>query len=91
MKFPLQGIYLREGEGIRIYQDLQDFLRERGFNKSYTLGILFSRHYLVNEDMEVVDMLIDKLGEHFNLIPVFTYGTRNGDLGAWSSAECIEI
>ncbi|GBF36509.1 cobaltochelatase subunit CobN [Methanofervidicoccus abyssi] len=89
LKFPFQGIYLKEDGNIKIYENLQDFLKDKEFNKKYTVGVLFSRHYLINEDMEVIDMLIDKLEEHFNVIPVFTYGAKDEDLGAWGSGECV--
>ena len=85
-KFPFQGIYYRGN----IYENLDELLKNNKFDKSKnTIGILFSRHYLVNEDMEVINNLMNKLNEHFNIIPVFTYGAKDDDLNALGSGESV--
>ncbi|MFU8652814.1 cobaltochelatase subunit CobN [Methanotorris formicicus] len=84
-EFPFQGIYYKG----KIFESLDEFLNNANFNKKNTVGVLFSRHYLVNEDMEVVDALINKLEEYFNVIPVFSYGAKNEDLNAVGSGECV--
>ncbi len=82
---PFQGIYYKG----KIFESLEEFLNNVNFSKKNTVGVLFSRHYLVNEDMEIIDTLINKLEEHFNVIPVFTYGAKNDYLNAIGSGECI--
>ncbi len=84
-KFPFQGIYY----GNNIYEELDDFLKNNKFDKKNTIGILFSRHYLVNDDMDVIDNLLNTLKMHFNIIPVFTYGAKDNYINALGSGESV--
>ena len=84
-ELPFQGIFYR-GE---IFENLDEFLNNADFNKKNTIGVLFSRHYLMNEDMGVINALISKLEKYFNIIPVFSYGAKNEDLNAIGGGECI--
>ncbi|ABR55701.1 Cobaltochelatase [Methanococcus aeolicus Nankai-3] len=86
-KLPFQGIYYKE----KIYEDLNDYLKNNKniVSNKNTVGILFSRHYLVNEDLEVIDELINRLNKYFNIIPVFTYGAKDEYIGALGSGQCI--
>ncbi|ACX73119.1 Magnesium chelatase [Methanocaldococcus vulcanius M7] len=84
-KQPLQGIYY---DG-KIYDELIEFLNDVEFKKKHTVGILFSRHYLINEDMDVILKLIEKLKQHFNVIPVFTYGAKCEELNALGGGESV--
>ncbi|WP_423792446.1 cobaltochelatase subunit CobN [Methanocaldococcus indicus] len=85
VKKPFQGIYYK-GE---VFEELEEFLSKYKFTKKYTVGVLFSRHYLVNEDMDVIKKLIKRLEKEFNVIPVFTYGAKCEELNALGSGESI--
>ncbi|UXM85196.1 cobaltochelatase subunit CobN [Methanococcus aeolicus] len=86
-KLPFQGIYYKE----KIYENLDDYLKnnKNTVSNKNTVGILFSRHYFVNEDLEVIGELINKLNKYFNIIPVFTYGAKDEYIGALGSGQCI--
>ena len=89
-KLPFQGIYYNG----KIYEDLDKYLSYinsniNNYNHKATIGILFSRHYLVNEDLKVIDELIKKLDKYFKVIPVFTYGTKDEYIGALGSGDSV--
>ncbi|ADG12804.1 Magnesium chelatase [Methanocaldococcus infernus ME] len=84
-EMPMQGIYYKG----KIWEHLDEFLEDVEFKKEETVGILFSRHYIINEDTEIIDKLIESLERYFNVIPVFTYGARNEELKAISGGDCI--
>ncbi|WP_456372600.1 cobaltochelatase subunit CobN [Methanocaldococcus sp.] len=85
IKKPFQGIYYKG----KIYEELDEFLDDVNFDKKYTVGVLFSRHYLVNDDMDVINKLLNKLEEEFNVIPVFSYGAKCEELNALGGGESI--
>ncbi len=91
VKLPFQGIYLKNESSHKgtVYEKLDDFLKNSKFDKKNTIGVLFSRHYLVNNDMDVINELITKLNRYFNVIPVFTYGAKDDDLDALGSGESV--
>ncbi len=85
-ELPLQGIYYNGN----IYDNLKNYLDHYPLNfNNPTMAILFSRHYLVNDDMEVINELLKKLNEHFNVVPIFTYGVKDEYIGALNGGECI--
>ena len=85
VKHPFQGIYYKG----KIYEELEEFLKEVEFDKNYTIGVLFSRHYLVNDDMDVIEKLLNRLEKEFNIIPVFSYGAKCEELNALGSGESV--
>ncbi|ACV24026.1 cobaltochelatase subunit CobN [Methanocaldococcus fervens] len=85
IKKPFQGIYYKG----KIYEELEEFLKDVKFDKKYTVGILFSRHYLVNDDMDVINKLLNRLEKEFNVIPVFSYGAKCEELNALGGGESI--
>jgi len=93
-ELPWEGLYHPEAD--RIFKDINEYLRwyesnfplRRGLP---TVGILFSRHYWINGNTEVEDMLIGEL-ERLNLrvISGFAYSVKDTALGTKGSGEVIE-
>lgn len=66
-------------------QDADSLLTERP-----TIGILFSRHYWINGNTEVEDLLIKELEERgFNVIAAFAYSVKDNALGTKGSGEVV--
>lgn len=87
VEVPWQGIY---HPGGRSFETLSEYLNWYG-KKEVMVGILFYRSYWVNGNLEVEDALIQKLESRgIGVIPVFSYGFVNLELGAWSNKQVIE-
>jgi cobaltochelatase CobN len=55
-----------------------------------TVGILFSRHYWINDNLEVEDALIEELEKRgLNVIPAFSYSVKDEGLGTRGSGEVV--
>lgn len=87
---PWEGIYHPRAKGI--FKDIKEFLSWYDLKKDApTIGILLSRHYWVNDNLEVEDLLISKLEEKgFNVIPVFAYSLKDEALGTRGVDEIIK-
>ncbi|MBA3017492.1 MAG: cobalt chelatase, partial [Desulfobacteraceae bacterium] len=54
------------------------------------VGILFSRHYWVNNNLQVEDLLISELeGQGLKVMPAFSYSVQDAGLGAKGSAQVV--
>ncbi|MEZ0343808.1 MAG: cobaltochelatase subunit CobN [Caldimicrobium sp.] len=85
---PWEGIYHPRAKVI--FKDIKDYLSWYKPKDAPTIGILFSRHYWINENLEVEDLLISKLEERgFNVIPVFAYSLKDSSLGTKGTGEII--
>jgi len=70
---------------------VEDYLEWYRPRKAPTVGVVFSRHYWVNDNMETEDMLIRELeAQGLNVIPAFSYATRDEELGSKGVAEVVE-
>jgi len=57
---------------------------------SPTIGILFSRHYWINGNTEVEDLIIKELeARGFNVISAFAYSVKDNSLGTKGSGEVV--
>lgn len=103
-EIPWEGLY--HPEARRIFTDVKDYLewyeRRRFFGgtqndkkelqnkKKPTVGILFSRHYWINGNTEVEDLLIKELeSKGFNVISAFAYSVKDKALGTKGSGEIV--
>jgi len=87
---PWEGLYHPRAE--RIFRDIKEYLSWYPFKEGApVVGILFSRHYWVNENLEVEDLLVSELEKRgFNVIPLFAYSLKDASLGTKGTAEVIE-
>lgn len=86
---PWEGLY--HPRALRVFSNIRDYLSWYKPKDAPTVGILFSRHYWINENLEVENLLISKLEERgFNVIPVFAYSLKDNSLGTKGTGEIIE-
>ncbi len=88
---PWEGIY--HPDSNTIFSKIEDYLawynEHIGIKKDF-IGILFSRHYWINENTEVEDLLIKSLEKRgFGVICAFSYSVKDIELGTKSSGEVI--
>lgn len=92
-EIPWEGLYHPEAE--RIFSDPQEYLKwyENKWKKSKdhsTIGILFSRHYWINGNTEIEDLLIKEIeARGFNVISGFAYSVKDNSLGTKGSGEVV--
>lgn len=88
-KIPWDGLYHPDSE--EIFSSLRDYLDWYGPLKDKTVGLLISRTYWVNNDLEIEKTLIkdfEKLG--ISVVPVFAYSLKDEELGSRGMNEVIE-
>lgn len=83
-----QGIYHPDAETA--FESIEDYFAWYKPSRKHKVGILFFRTYWANGDLEVVDALIRELEKEFDVIPAFSYGAGDKELGAKSSREVID-
>lgn len=84
---PWQGFYYPKGERNLSWQD---YLQEKYDPQKPTLGLIFSRHEWVQDNLQKVDCLIRAIEEQgANALPVFCYTARNDELGSWGICRTI--
>ncbi len=87
-KLPWEGIYHPRAE--RHFEDIDSYLEWYNPKDAPTIGILFSRHYYVNDNLDVERSIIDEVeGRGMNVIPVFSYSLRDENLGARGSGWAV--
>ena len=88
---PWQGIYHPQSDNI--FKEKDDYLtwyKKSGNYKEY-VGILFSRHYWLTDNTEMIDALVtdfEQMG--IGVVPVFTYSVKDVNLGSLGGKEVIE-
>jgi cobaltochelatase CobN len=88
-EIPWEGIYHPKAE--RIFKDIKDYFSWYKPKKAPIIGILFSRHYWINDNLEVENLLISELeAKGFNVIPIFAYSIKDKSLGTRGTGEIIE-
>ncbi len=87
---PWEGIY--HPKAGKIFKNIKEYLSWYKFKENApTIGILFSRHYWINNNLEVENLLISELEKrNFNVIPIFAYSIKDSSLGTKGTAEVIE-
>ena len=80
-----QGIYHPDAETA--FEETEEYLRWYKPTKEHKIGLLFFRTYWTNGDLEIVDGLIQELERDFDVIPAFSLGMRDADIGAKSSGD----
>ncbi|MBU1800630.1 MAG: cobaltochelatase subunit CobN [Bacteroidetes bacterium] len=94
---PWEGLYHPDAPSI--FGTIEEYLNWYHLHKSAirnsqskipTVGILFSRHYWVNNNLEVEDALIRELEAlGLNVIPAFSYSVKNEEQGCKGSGEVV--
>lgn len=86
---PWEGIYHPDAPSY--FTRIEDYLEWYKLKDAPTVGVLFSRHYWVNNQLELEDALIRELEANgVNVISVFSYGAKDENLGSKGSAEVIQ-
>ncbi|RLA95423.1 MAG: cobalt chelatase [Deltaproteobacteria bacterium] len=97
-KVPWEGLYHPDApnfftsvdEYLKWYKSRIESRKSKIENRN-TVGILFSRHYWVNNNLEVEDVLIEELEKReLNVIPAFSYSVKDDGLGAKGSGQVIK-
>ena len=83
-----QGIYHPDAKTA--FECIEDYFAWYKPSRKHKVGILFFRTYWANGDLEIVDALIRELEKEFDVIPAFSYGAGDKELGAKSSREVID-
>ncbi|MHC1610000.1 MAG: cobaltochelatase subunit CobN, partial [Candidatus Methanospirareceae archaeon] len=83
-----QGIYHPDAETA--FECIEDYFAWYKPSRKHRVGILFSRTCWANGDLEIVNALIRELEKEFDVIPVFSYGAGDKELGAKPSSEVID-
>jgi cobaltochelatase CobN len=93
---PWEGIY--HPDATDIFINIQDYLEWYSIHRKRlnllkpdgTTGILFSRFYWVNKNIEIEDALIRKLEAlGLDVIPAFSYSVKDENLGTKGSGEVV--
>ncbi len=85
---PWEGLYHPKADAI--FSTVDKYLAWYKPKNAPTVGILFSRHSWVNDNLEVEDALIgelEKLG--LNVIPAFSYSLKDEERGCKGSGEVV--
>ena len=86
---PWEGLY-HPGTSHH-FERVEDYLEWYRPRNAPTVGLLFSRHYWVNNNLEVEDVLIRELETRgMNVIPAFCYAVKDEGLGTKGSGEVIQ-
>lgn len=86
---PWEGLY--HPDAPTRFERVEDYLQWYQPRTAPTVGLLFSRYYWVNNDLEVEDALIRELEKRgMNVIPTFSYAAKDEGLGAKGSGEVIQ-
>jgi cobaltochelatase CobN len=88
---PWEGIY--HPQSNTIFKETNDYLNWYNIRSSYKsfVGILFSRHYWLSDNTEMIDSLITDFEQSgVGVIPVFTYSVKDKNLGSLSGNEVIK-
>ncbi|MCD8554731.1 cobaltochelatase subunit CobN [Seleniivibrio sp.] len=96
-EFPWQGVHHPSAPSDH-YENIDDYLDwydtyciEKGLSDAPCAGILFSRHYWVNGQLDVEHEMIRALEDNgMRVIPAFSNGTRDSDVGALGSGGTVE-
>lgn len=87
---PWEGLY--HPDAPRHFTDIDEYLNWYGSRckRQNMVGILFSRHYWVNGNLEVEDLLIRELeARGLGIIPAFSYSVKDKGLGTKGSGQVL--
>ncbi len=87
---PWEGLYHPEAPGI--FETVGRYLEWYNSYRSYEsyIGILLSRHYWINDNLEVEKTLIRELESlGLGVIPAFSYSVKDKELGTKGSGEVV--
>ena len=83
-----QGLYHPKAKSA--FSTLEEYMKWYGCKDRPCVGLIFSRTYWANGDLELVDAAILDLEKEFDVLPAFCFGMGDADLGAWSAIEVSE-
>lgn len=87
-QIPWEGLYHPDAE--KIFTSIDEYMQWYERKNAPTVGILFSRHYWINGNTDVEDLLIKELeARGFNVIPAFAYSVKDEALGTKGSGEVV--
>jgi len=79
-----------EGQGNRDQGSKIGSQRSGSSGQKPMVGILFSRHYWVNNNLQVENLLISELeAQGLNVLPAFSYSAQDTGLGTKGSAQVV--
>ena len=85
---PWEGIY--HPDAPHHFQNIAEYLKWYQPDQGPSVGLLISRFFWVNKNLEMEDELIRALERQgMNVIPVFAYSIRDEDLGTRSMSEVV--
>ncbi len=88
-KMPWEGIYHPRAKTY--FSSLEEYLSWYNLKNSPTVGILFSRHYFINDNLEIENTLIQEIEKAgMNVICAFSYSVKDEELGAKGGKEVVE-
>ncbi|GAB5046477.1 cobaltochelatase subunit CobN [Thermodesulfovibrio sp. TK110] len=87
-QIPWEGLYHPDAE--KIFTSIDEYMDWYKKKDTPTVGILFSRHYWINGNTEVEDLLIRELeAKGLNVIAGFAYSVKDDALGTKGSGELV--
>jgi len=88
-KLPWDGIYHPDAKDH--FETIDSYLSWYKPKDAPTIGLLFSRHYWVNNNLDIEDSLIREIEKRgFNVIPVFTQSIKDKALGNKGALEVVK-
>lgn len=89
IKIPWDGIYHYKTN--EIFTNTTDYFKYNKQNSNPTIGLITSRGYWVNKNIEVEKNIIKQIEDKgCNVIPIFTYTLKNDDIGTKGTASAVK-
>lgn len=88
IEIPWDGIYHCDTD--KIFISTKDYLKYKKQSTKGTIGLITSRGYWVNRNIEIEKTLIKAIEDKgYSVIPIFTYTLRNDEIGAKGTANAV--
>ena len=88
IEIPWDGIY--HCDTNEIFASTKDYLKYKKQSNKGTIGLITSRGYWVNKNIEIEKKLIKAIEDKgYSVIPIFTYTLRNEEIGAKGTANAV--
>lgn len=89
IKTPWEGLYHPDAPDL--FSDIEEYLKWYPKKEGPTVGILFPRHFVMNNNLELENLLIREFESRgFRVIPIFAYSVKDEALGIKGTGEIIE-
>lgn len=88
-ELPWDGIFHPEYDGY--FETLDEYLKFKKPREKGKIGILTSRSYWINEDINIEKALIKSIEDKgYDVVPVYTYYNRDKDKGEVAHAQAVK-